>query len=186
MNKDLGNAIVLMSGGIDSAACAAFLMAQDRSVTATFVDYGHAAARHEANAASAIADKLGIEFQQLKLSGPKFSGGGEVTGRNAFLIFAALLANKGRRGVIGLGLHAETPYYDCSLTFLDLINRLVAEHTDKAVQVVAPFIEWPKRDVFDYFMRSNIGIDLTYSCECGTEPRCGECASCLDRKALGC
>ena len=179
-------AIALMSGGIDSAACAAFLKAQGMKVTAIFIDYGHAAAKCESQAARSIADKLDIEFQHLEFSGPKNSVVGGVAGRNAFLIFAALLASKGQSSVIGLGLHAGTPYYDCSPAFFQIINRLVAEYTDKTVQVVAPFIEWSKRDVFDYFLQSNIGINLTYSCESGTEPRCGQCASCFDRKALGC
>ena len=40
------HATVLMSGGIDSAACAAFLAAQGIKVSALFVDHGQAAADH--------------------------------------------------------------------------------------------------------------------------------------------
>jgi predicted subunit of tRNA(5-methylaminomethyl-2-thiouridylate) methyltransferase len=46
---------VLLSGGIDSTACAAFYLSQDFQVHAVFVDYGQVAARREADAAKAVA-----------------------------------------------------------------------------------------------------------------------------------
>lgn len=185
MEKQL-HATVLMSGGIDSAACAAFLAAQGMIVSAIFVDHGQAAAKVESAAVNAVADELGIEVQRVALSGAKPFGAGELMGRNAFLVFAALFATGGQSSVIALGLHAGAPYYDCSPAFLDLINRAVAEHTDNKVQVVAPFIDWSKRDVYDYFLQAGLAVGCTYSCERGTSPSCGSCASCLDRKALGC
>lgn len=180
------DAIVLLSGGIDSAACAAFLAAQGMRVTAVFVDHGQAAAKLESAAVSAIAVELSIEVQRLAFCGADHFGAGEVTGRNGFLVFAALLAAHAHSGVIALGLHAGTPYYDCSPAFLEIINRIVAEYTDNRVQVIAPFIDWTKQDVFDYFVMSGLDIGRTYSCERGESPTCGYCASCLDRKALGC
>lgn len=180
------HATVLLSGGIDSAACAAFLIAQGMRVSALFVDHGQAAAVHERTAVKLLAGGLGIEVQHLALTGATPFGSGELVGRNAFLVFAALFATRAQCSLIALGLHAGTPYYDCSPAFVETINRAVAEHTDNTVQVVAPFIEWTKRDVYEYFLKSGLSVAQSYSCERGVRPTCGVCASCLDRKALRC
>ena len=54
-----GEAIVLLSGGLDSATAAAWALAEGYSVTAISFDYGQ---RHriELRAAKAVADDLGI------------------------------------------------------------------------------------------------------------------------------
>ncbi len=179
-------AIVLMSGGIDSAACAAFLLAQGLWVSALFVDHGQAAAEQERVAVRALAAALGIEVQELAFKGAAPFGPGELVGRNGFLVFAALLATRAQSSLIALGVHAGTPYYDCSPAFVDMISRAVAECTDSAVRVIAPFVEWTKRDVHEYFIQAGLPIGLTYSCEAGGERGCGSCASCQDRKALQC
>ena len=61
-----------------------------------------------------------------------------------------------------------------------------AEHTDGKVVFVAPFLTWSKSEVYEYFLTTGIDVSVTYSCEAGTIPVCGRCASCRDRKALGC
>ena len=185
MNRNR-HATVLMSGGIDSAACAAFLLDQGLEVSAVFVDHGQAAANFERVAVRSVAAALEIEVQELALTGAAPFGSGELMGRNAFLVFSAMFATRARSSRIALGLHAGTPYYDCSPAFVEAINRAVAEHTDNAVRVVAPFIEWTKRDVYDYFVQAGLPVELTYSCESGGTPTCGRCASCQDRKVLQC
>ena len=109
-----------------------------------------------------------------------------MLGRNSFLISAALFLTGGQAGLLGVGVHAGTSYYDCSEAFVACIGKLVAEQTDGRVSVVAPFVTWTKKDVYDYFVYSGLPIAATYSCESGTQPECGACASCRDRKALGC
>jgi 7-cyano-7-deazaguanine synthase len=156
------------------------------SVDGLFIDHGQAAAEQETKAVSALADHLGIAVRKARLLASRPFGLGELTGRNAFLIFTALLLSGGRSGLLGLGLHGGTPYYDCSEAFLASIGQLLAEHTDGRVLVVAPFITWTKKDVYDYFVSAGLPIDATYSCEAGTEPTCGVCASCRDRASLGC
>lgn len=179
-------ATVLMSGGIDSTACAAFLVNQGLEVSGIFMDHGQAAADFERVAVRSLAAALGIEVQELALTGAVPFKSGELVGRNAFLVFSAMFATHAGSGRIALGLHAGTPYYDCSPAFIEAINRAVAEHTDNTVRVVAPFIAWTKRDVYDYFVQAGLPIELTYSCESGGTPTCGRCASCKDRKALQC
>lgn len=186
MIKKSGAATVLMSGGLDSAACAHHLLSQGLVVDGIFIDFGQASARPESNAVKTMAEHLNLTVRQVKVTGSHGSGPGELLGRNAFLIFTALFLTGGRAGLIGLGLHAGTPYYDCSGVFIADIGKLVAEHTDGRVSIVAPFMTWTKKDVYDYFVSAGLPVSATYSCETGTEPTCGTCASCRDREALGC
>src|SRR6266446_1813301 len=144
MSRSLTTATVLMSGGIDSAACAHHLQSQGLTVGGLFINYGQAAAKKEAQASSVMADHLGVSLHMVSLTGSQSFGPGEMIGRNAFLIFTALLVTGGRSGLLGLGLHAGTPYYDCSEVFVAAARKLVAEHTDGRVSVMAPFVTWTK------------------------------------------
>ncbi len=181
-----GTATVLMSGGIDSAACAYHLRSQGLAVDGIFIDYGQAAAKLELKAVKEIAGRLCVSVRDVQLTGSHASGAGELLGRNSFLICTALFLTGGRSGLLGVGVHAGTPYYDCSEAFVAGIGKLVAEQTDGRVSVVAPFVTWTKKEVYDYFLYSGLPVAATYSCETGTKPACGECASCRDREALGC
>jgi len=178
-------ATVLVSGGIDSAACVHFLKKQDFEVGAIFVDYGQAARIHEAQASVAVAEYFGIHLRSCHFDGATSSGPGELVGRNAMLIFCALFAIRGWTGLLSLGIHAGTPYYDCSNSFVDAAARLVSEHTDGCVALYTPFLNWSKLDVYNFFRQENLPFEHTYSCEAGGDPPCGRCASCHDRAMFG-
>jgi 7-cyano-7-deazaguanine synthase len=178
------NAIVLLSGGVDSAACAHLLKTQGFSVTGVFVDFGQPSANLELSASRRLAELLGVAHRAVKVTSDAAIGAGEIVGRNAFLLFTALIVNPGFNGLLSLGIHAGTPYYDCSPDFLSEIGRMIAHHTDGRVTVFAPFVSWSKRDIYNYFLEIGISLDETYSCELGTDPTCGKCSSCLDREAL--
>lgn len=180
------SATVLFSGGIDSAACAYLLKTRNNAVSGIFVDFGQAAAALEYRAASALSRHIDFPLKRYVISGGETLGAGELPGRNAFLAFAALLFTKGRSGILAFGIHGGTPYYDCSEPFVASINRQISEHTDGKVNVIAPFISWNKKDVFDYFCSSGLPLSDTYSCEAGLSPPCRQCASCKDREQLGC
>jgi 7-cyano-7-deazaguanine synthase len=183
MNND---AIVLLSGGIDSAACAWFLRDRGYFVRGLFVDYGQRALTFEKRAAEAVSAALGIALDCVSVVTPAQFGTGEISGRNSLLVFAALLASQLRMGVIALGIHSGTRYYDCSTAFAESLDQLLAEHTDGRVRLSTPFITWSKKNIFDYYVASGLRIELTYSCESGQVPTCGTCLSCLDRRMLGC
>jgi len=177
-------ATVLMSGGIDSTACIHFLQQRGERPHGLFINHGQAAASQEARAIAALASRLNIDVDTFQLSGTTQFGTGELVGRNAMLIFNALFLTQGCGGLLAVGIHAGTPYFDCSEAFISQVKRLVSEHTDGRVALIAPFIKWSKRDVFEYFRRESLPLELTYSCEAGTDPPCGRCASCWDRLAL--
>ena len=122
------NTVVLLSGGMDSAACA---QTSGHHVHGVFVDYGQRAAVPEQRAAEQLSSGLGIELSVVQVKTQQSFGTGENAGRNAFLVFCALL-NFGhqRMDAIALGIHAGTTYYDCSRAFLacryELFDRITA------------------------------------------------------------
>ena len=175
-----------MSGGLDSSACAHFLIRQGAEVRGVFIDYGQAAAAFERRAAVSISAHLGLAFTEYSVLGSEPFSSGELVGRNAFLAISTLFLTRARPGLLVMGLHAGTPYYDCSEPFVAALAKLVSEHTDGRVAFVAPFLTWSKKQIYDYFVSSYLPLELTYSCEAGQEPPCGVCASCRDRAALGC
>lgn len=179
-------ATVLLSGGIDSAACTHLLQAQGYKVRGVFVDFGQAALEQERKAVNALGLALDIEVAQITARSDSGFGSGELVGRNAFLVLAAIFLARTHRGLLALGIHAGTPYFDCSPLFLSRIKQLGAEHTDGRLVVVAPFIDWEKPQIFEYFRQSGLPLAATYSCESGTIPPCGSCASCRDREVLEC
>lgn len=182
---DSTKAVVLLSGGIDSAACAYFLLAQGHQVRSVFVDHGQLAAAAEYGAAMAMSQRLGIHLTRVQALGAIPSGTGEIFGRNAFLLVSAMFLLGLRSGLLGLGIHSGTPYRDCSPQFIEAMQGLLTMHTDGRLRLIAPFLEWKKQDVLTYFMRTGLPLELTYSCESGMARPCGQCASCGDRRALG-
>lgn len=83
-------ATVLLSGGVDSAACMKFLQLQGFEVRTLFIDYGQRAAALERAAARALSENHKCSFEVVTASGNSHFGNGELLGRNAFLIFTAL------------------------------------------------------------------------------------------------
>ena len=132
------NICVLLSGGIDSSACAYFYHKMGFLVECIFFNYGQAASAKEEKASKNIANHLGINLTQYNLdSNQKFSCG-ELVGRNAFLIFSAIFFSKITKGSICIGIHSGTLYYDCSVSFYNQINKLVSEYTNGCVSIQAP------------------------------------------------
>jgi|SRR5215510_14048916 len=177
---------VLFSGGIDSTACIRFFLDRGHDVRGVFVKFGQAAEYAEARAVEALKDTLGISVSVVTAKSELSFGAGELVGRNAFLIFTAILMGGCREGLLAIGIHAGTPYYDCSPAFLDRANALVRECTNDRVNLIAPFVRWSKDDVYSYFSSLRLPLSHTYSCEEGTTPPCGQCASCADRMRFEC
>uniref|UniRef100_UPI003CDF86A5 Cap9 n=1 Tax=Hyphomicrobiales TaxID=356 RepID=UPI003CDF86A5 len=186
IQTDTAEAAVLLSGGMDSAACAHMLLRKGYRVRGLFIDFGQAAVAPEATAVSTLANILGIAVTTISASAPNRFGSGELVGRNAFLVMSGIFLGGAHSGLIAIGIHAGTPYYDCSPPFLSRMKQVAQEHTSGRLDVVAPLLDWHKPDIYSYFQRSGLPIEATYSCESGTIPPCGSCASCRDRRALGC
>ena len=175
---------LLLSGGIDSAACLAFYLKQGFSVECIHIGFGQPAFMYERVAAERVARHFSVPLKILRWSGTENFKEGAIVGRNAFLLMGALLEIDGNTGILATGIHAGTSYFDCSPGFLSSMQALVDGYCDGRVKLGAPFIEWTKQQIFAFCKFEGIPTDLTYSCERGTERPCMECLSCRDRSVL--
>lgn len=181
--SDRARACVLVSGGLDSAACLEFMKSKGFDLTALHVDLGQAAASEEKRAAQNLCNHYGIPIQFARWLGDSDRGSGEIVGRNAFLIFAAVMECPSD-GLLVIGIHSGTSYFDCGTEFVSEIQNLLSGYSNGRTQVLAPFLTWDKRQVWEFCVARNVPVELTYSCERGGNPPCGSCLSCKDRKAL--
>lgn len=177
-------ALVLLSGGTDSATCVKFFLDLGRPTCGLFVDYQQAAAQQESKASKSIADFFGIQLFSTKWNGLNFKKDGLIVSRNAFLLTAALMESPCSVNTIAIGVHGGTTYNDCSLSFIKAMQKVFNMYPEKQTSLSAPFIQWSKQDINDYASTHNVPMHLTYSCELGPSEPCGKCLSCIDREAL--
>lgn len=175
---------VLLSGGIDSAAVAAYYLQMNFEVRSLFVDCGQAAAKEERKAAHCLSKYFGIPIHEIAVSQGASISEGEIPGRNAFLIFSVLLTSQGGPQIIALGIHSGVPYYDCSKSFLGCAQVMVDGYAHGRIKLSAPFLKWNKPMIWNYCQKQGLPVDMTYSCETGHAPPCGLCPSCRDREGL--
>ena len=175
---------ILMSGGIDSTACAHYFLQRRDDVTAVFIDYDQLALRSEWNAVQKVTQHFNIPLLTMRFTAGRQFTAGEIPGRNAFLIFAVLMGAQLHSGVLSLGIHAGTAYYDCGATFAEQIGQIIDAYSGGKLALHCPFLAQDKAFVYRYAKDEKIPIHLTYSCERGTVPPCGLCLSCRDRNAL--
>lgn len=174
--------LILLSGGVDSTACLNFYLQLGRAPFGLFVDYGQRAASREWRAVRDLASFYNIPTTRLQWQGTRKSAG-LISGRNAFLIAAALLEKPESVSVIATGIHSNTEYADCSPEFITKMQAVLDTYEKAHVQLAAPFLDWTKADIVQYCFMEHVPVDLTYSCERGSEP-CGYCLSCKDRELI--
>jgi 7-cyano-7-deazaguanine synthase len=203
-------AVVLLSGGLDSATCAAQAIADGYEIIALSFDYGQ---RHERElmAAREIAQALGIVDHRLMQVNLAQWGGSSLTdaamslptegvktdvipstyvpGRNTVFIAIALsLAEAQGATAIYLGINAVdySGYPDCRPEYLAAFQNL-AELSSKAgleghaPQLIAPLVLDSKTDIVQRALRLGVPIKKTWSCYQGGESPCGICDSCRIR-----
>lgn len=173
---------VLASGGLDSTVCLAYYRAREDDVQALWVDYGQPAARAEAAAVARIAAHYAVPLLELRVAGIPWQGTGEpreYPARNLTLAALALNTHPGP-GLIALGIHAGSPFEDCTESFVAQLDSLVSLLSRGRVRVDCPFVAWSKFDVARWGWSAGVPFHLTYSCERGTTPPCQECLKCRE------
>jgi 7-cyano-7-deazaguanine synthase len=207
-------AVVLLSGGLDSATSAAQAIADGYEMIALSLFYGQ---RHdrELDAAKTIAQHLGIqEHFTLDVNLSQWGGSSltdrsidvptagieadvipstYVPGRNTvFLSIALSLAEAKGAEAIYLGINAVdySGYPDCRPEYLEAVQKLAALSSKAGLEghapkLVAPLVLDTKVDIVRRALALGVPIDLTWSCYQGGELPCGVCDSCRIRdKAL--
>ena len=206
------HAVVLLSGGLDSATVLAIARAEGREVSAVSFDYGQ---HHRAELAAGVrvAASLGVARHvtvplDLRAFGgsaltddidvPKDALGADdvpvtyVPARNTvFLALAVAYAEARGAEEIWIGVNAVdfSGYPDCRPEFLEAFRRVILTGTRSGVdrgepRVIAPLLEMSKADIIRKGTALGVDYSLTLSCYDPDEEgrACGHCDSCLLRK----
>ncbi len=184
MTESKKNVLILASGGIDSTACIRFFKKLKFQAEAIFFDYGQLSRNREIKAIKAISEFYDIPLNIVQIKSDKKFSKGLIAGRNAAFHFLALMNFKYRHGIIASGVHFGTPYFDCSEFFLQEIQQAFDGYTNGTVKVSAPFLNFSKKEIWQYSKKEKVPLHLTYSCELGRKQPCGDCDTCKDIEVL--
>ena len=204
-------AVVLLSGGLDSMVTAALAIEQGFTVHAVTIDYGQRH-RRELAAASAIAEKLGVErhlrleLDMRSIGGsaltdeidvPKSGVGGAipvtyVPARNlVFLSLCVPAAEAAGSTDVFIGVNAldYSGYPDCRPEFIASFMKTAQLGTKSGVEggaftVHAPLQHMTKADIARECDRLGLDPSMSWSCYDPGEAgqACGLCDSCRLRK----
>jgi 7-cyano-7-deazaguanine synthase len=206
--KKKGKAVVLLSGGLDSATTLFLAKKKGFDCSCLIFDYGQ---RHkkEIRAAMKIAACVGAPYQIIKIrlpwkgsslldasvslpvGGPKGKGipSTYVPGRNTiFLSFALSMAESiGSRDIfIGANAIDYSGYPDCRPAYFSSFNKLSALANksgveSKPIRIHAPLLRLKKSEIIALGHRLSVPYQWTWSCYQGGARPCGRCDSCVLR-----
>ncbi|MCY3759714.1 MAG: 7-cyano-7-deazaguanine synthase [Gemmatimonadetes bacterium] len=199
-------AVVLVSGGLDScvaAAEAALAFGDCSALGFLHVRYGQRTAGRELAAFEEIGDHFGVSRRLVADAGHLAAVGSSsltapgspaddrkkepvpstyVPFRNANLLAIAVAwaEASGARSVY-LGAHErDCPYPDCRAVFFEAFARAVETGTrpDTAISIETPLLSLDKPGIVRRGLELAAPLHLTWSCYVGSEIPCGKCRSC--------
>jgi 7-cyano-7-deazaguanine synthase len=196
-------AVIVLSGGPDSATVAYWAKAQGYQIYPITFNYGQIALK-ETEAAQKIAEKLGTTTKIIDLSSLKdifsgvtslcnteipltseFSSPIIVPFRNAIFLSAAVAyavavgATKIFYGAQG----SDEPFYpDCRREFYEAFEKAARLGTCEEITIKAPFSGGKKSDLIRKGAKLGVPFELTWSCYLAEDLHCGKCESCNNRK----
>ncbi len=206
------SAVVLLSGGLDSATTLALARERGFECYALSVEYGQ---RHvaELEAAANVAHALGAREHRVMRVDLAGIGGSALTdrriavpetptsgipvtyvpARNTMLLALALGWTEvlGARDIfLGVNFLDYSGYPDCRAEFIEAFERLAALATKAGVEgspcrIHAPLIRWSKAQIIQEGARLGLDYSITVSCyQADEEGRaCGRCDSCRIRRS---
>lgn len=207
---DARRAVVLLSGGLDSATVAAMAAADGYTVIALSCRYGQ---RHhrELEAAAAVARALGVAKHYEVAVNLGNWGGSSLTDPNqaiptagvttegipstyvpfrntVFIAMGLSLAEACGAERLALGVNAVdySGYPDCRGDYLEQMQRVAqlgsrAGREGRATQLWAPLLNRTKADIVRCALDLGVPIASTWSCYGGGDQPCGRCDSCRIR-----
>jgi 7-cyano-7-deazaguanine synthase len=207
--SDDTSAVVLASGGMDSATAAYEARASHDDLYLLHTSYGQNTAAKERACAAALADHVdAADFLTVEASHFAAIGassltdeevavteadleGGEIPAsyvpfRNANLLSMAVsYAEANGCSAVYIGAHSEdfSGYPDCRPAFFEAFQGVVDAGTkpETDIDLVAPFVEWSKTDIAERGLELGVPYEDTWSCYQADSPACGTCDACAFR-----
>ena len=206
MKPNKQNAIVLISGGIDSATALWWAKSKRFMIRGVTFNY-HNRNIKEIEASKLIALKaecdeyniIDLPFMrdledlpnaptQLKKTEKKVSSSYIPSKNNIFYSIAASLAESvGASWIIGGHHHDDqsqfpdsTPKYFEQLNFL--LKTSLASYKESPIKIINPLSTMNKSEVIKLSLELEAPLELTWSCYTNQKQTCGICRSCISRK----
>jgi 7-cyano-7-deazaguanine synthase len=199
-------AIVLLSGGMDSATLLASVLASGRKVETLSFRYGSKHNEYENRAARLLAGYYRVEHTLIDLgevaphlqSNLLKSGGAipeghyqesnmsqtVVPGRNSiFISIASGVAWSRGAEEVYIGAHSgdHVIYPDCRPEYINAIQEAMMLGSGGKVMVRAPFLHGDKTSILKAGFELQVPYDFTRTCYKDQEVSCGRCGACQER-----
>ncbi|MFA9501643.1 7-cyano-7-deazaguanine synthase QueC [Natrinema sp. H-ect1] len=202
-------AVVLLSGGMDSATAAAVARDRGYEIYALHTSYGQRTEDRELECARRLAEEFAAaDFLRLETDHLAAIGASSLTDeemavedadmesdeiptsyvpfRNANLLAMAVsYAEANDCGAVFIGAHSEdfSGYPDCRPAFFEAFEDVVDVGTkpETEISIEAPFVEWSKTDIAERGVELEVHYEHTWSCYRENEPACGTCDACAFR-----
>ncbi|WP_436343078.1 7-cyano-7-deazaguanine synthase QueC [Natronorubrum sp. FCH18a] len=202
-------AVVLLSGGMDSATAAYEARDRGYEIYALHTSYGQRTEDRELECARRLADELdAADFLRIETGHLSAIGASSLTDdemavedadmesdeiptsyvpfRNANLLSMAVsYAEANDCEAVFIGAHSEdfAGYPDCRPEFFEAFEQVVDVGTkpDTEISIAAPFVDWSKTDIAERGVTLEVPYEHTWSCYRENEPACGTCDSCAFR-----
>jgi 7-cyano-7-deazaguanine synthase len=192
------NAIVLLSGGLDSTAAMLWAKSQYKVVAMGFF-YGQNAA-NELDVAEALCADLGVPWLRRRLGDvvpepwgfagrrPDGQPGAVMPARNLMMLAAATAEGATRWDgafalVVGWNRHDAAAFPDCGVEFKELARIACGSAIGRPIELEAPWHYSSKAELISWAAKHD-HLDIirrTVSCYRGT--RCSMCDACAERAA---
>jgi len=209
--KPRASIVVCLSGGMDSAVCAALAVheAGPDAVAALHISYGQRTEAREQTAFRGVCERLGIrrwlvvittvfraiggsaltdEQIEVPEAAPEIGSEIPVTYvpfRNAHFLSAAVSWAEvlgAERILIGAVQQDSSGYPDCRPEYYQAFNQVVRTGTKEGrIRVETPLIALRKSEIVTRGLELGAPFDLTWSCYRRDDRACGTCDSCVLR-----
>jgi 7-cyano-7-deazaguanine synthase len=201
--KQTKKAVIVLSGGPDSATVAYWAKAEGYQIFPITFKYGQIAVK-ETQAAQKIAQKLGTTTKIIDLSALKdifgnttslvnrnipltaeFSTPIIVPFRNAIFLSAAVAyaVTVAADNIFYGAQGSDEPFYpDCRKEFYQAFEKAARLGTCQDITIKAPFSNLTKAQLIKEGKKRNVPFEQTWSCYLDGAKHCGKCESCINRK----
>ncbi|WP_132058246.1 7-cyano-7-deazaguanine synthase QueC [Halorussus amylolyticus] len=202
-------AVVLASGGMDSATAAYHAAEAGYDLYLLHTSYGQETENKERECAERLADEIdAADFLRVETSHLARIGGSSLTDdemdvadadldsediptsyvpfRNANLLAMAVsYAEANDCEAVFIGAHSEdfSGYPDCRPAFFEAFQGVVDTGTkdDTHIEIRAPFADRSKTDIAERGVELGVPYEHTWSCYRAESPACGTCDACAFR-----